>query len=182
MPGMLSGWRSTAGCGPGARRSGSTKVSRAVAQLAGRGREKLELESRNQIADLEPIRSEAFVINYQRAEDVRKLLTDPQQRLLSKPGSATFDPRTNQLFVQDTAARLEEVRRLIARIDVAVPQVLIESRIVEADDRFGRLALGLRGLGGGRRHREERRGKEDEQMEFHGCGAREDFDQVPLSV
>jgi type IV pilus assembly protein PilQ len=106
-------------------------------------REKLELESRNQIADLEPVRSEAFVINYQRAEDVRKLLTDPQQRLLSKRGSATFDPRTNQLFVQDTAARLEEVRRLIARIDVAVPQVLIESRIVEADDRFGR-SLGVR--------------------------------------
>jgi type IV pilus assembly protein PilQ len=106
-------------------------------------REKLELESRNQIADLEPVRSEAFVINYQRAEDVRKLLTDPQQRLLSKRGSATFDPRTNQLFVQDTAARLEEVRRLIARIDVAVPQVLIESRIVEADDRFGR-SLGVK--------------------------------------
>ena len=106
-------------------------------------REKLELESRNQIADLEPVRSEAFVINYQRAEDVRKLLTDPQQRLLSKRGSASFDPRTNQLFVQDTTARLEEVRRLIARIDVAVPQVLIESRIVEADDRFGR-SLGVR--------------------------------------
>jgi type IV pilus assembly protein PilQ len=51
-------------------------------------REKLELESRHQIADLGPVCSEAFLINCQRAEDVRKLLTDPQQRPLSKRGSA----------------------------------------------------------------------------------------------
>jgi type IV pilus assembly protein PilQ len=66
--------------------------------------------------------------------------------LLSKRGSVVVDPRTNQLFVQDTASRLEEVRRLLQRIDVAVPQVLIEARIVEADDRFSR-SLGVR-LGG----------------------------------
>jgi type IV pilus assembly protein PilQ len=99
-------------------------------------KEKLELEARNQIADLEPLRTENFVINYQKADDVRKLLVDDKQRLLSKRGSVMVDPRTNQMFVQDTTSRLEEVRRLLQRIDVPVAQVLIEARIVEADDRF----------------------------------------------
>ncbi|MGZ9031210.1 MAG: type IV pilus secretin PilQ, partial [Burkholderiaceae bacterium] len=106
-------------------------------------KEKLELEARSQIADLEPLRSEAFVVNYQKAEDVRKLLTDDKQRMISKRGSVAVDTRTNQLFVQDTAARLEDVRRMLQRIDVAVPQVLIEARIVEADDKFSR-NLGVR--------------------------------------
>jgi type IV pilus assembly protein PilQ len=111
-------------------------------------KEKLELESRIQIADLEPLRYEAFVVNYQKAEDVRKLLTDDKQRLLSKRGTVAVDPRTNQLFVQDTASHLEEVRRMLQRIDIAVPQVLIEARIVEADDKFSR-NLGVRfGYGG----------------------------------
>jgi type IV pilus assembly protein PilQ len=109
-------------------------------------KEKLDLEARSQIADLEPLRAESFVVNYQKAEDVRRLLVDPQQRMLSKRGTAVVDPRTNQLFVRDTAARLEEVRRLLQKIDVQVPQVLIEARIVEADDRFSR-NLGVR-LGG----------------------------------
>ena len=99
-------------------------------------KEKLELEARNQIADLEPLRTENFVVNYQKAEDVRHLLVDDKQRLLSKRGSVTVDARTNQMFVQDTTARLEEVRRLLQRIDIPVPQVLIEARIVEADDTF----------------------------------------------
>ena len=106
-------------------------------------KEKLELEARNQISELEPLRSEAFVVNYQKAEDVRKLLSDDKQRLLSKRGSVAVDPRTNQIFVQDTTARLEDVRRLLQRIDIPVPQVLIEARIVEADDKFSR-NLGVR--------------------------------------
>jgi len=109
-------------------------------------KEKLELEARNQIQELEPLRSEAFVVNYQKADEVRRLLVDDKQRLLSKRGSVAVDPRTNQLFVQDTVARLEDVRRLLQRIDIPVPQVLIEARIVEADDRFSR-NLGIR-LGG----------------------------------
>ncbi|HTT10430.1 MAG TPA: type IV pilus secretin PilQ [Burkholderiaceae bacterium] len=99
-------------------------------------KEKLELEARNQIADLEPLRTENFVVNYQKVDDVRKLLVDDKQRLLSKRGSVMVDARTNQMFVQDTTARLEEVRRLLQRIDVPVPQVLIEARIVEANDQF----------------------------------------------
>jgi len=115
-------------------------------------KEKLDLEARSQIAELEPLRSEAFVVNYQKAEDVRRLLTDDKQRMLSKRGTVVVDTRTNQLFVQDTAARLEDVRRLLQRVDVAVPQVLIEARIVEADDKFSR-NLGVR-LGYGKANNE----------------------------
>src|SRR5262249_5882694 len=75
--------------------------------------------------------------------DMQKLLSDPQQRVLSKRGSAVVDARTNTLFVQDTPTRLEEVRRLIQRVDIAVRQVMIESRIVEATDSFSR-NLGVR--------------------------------------
>jgi type IV pilus assembly protein PilQ len=99
-------------------------------------KEKLELEARSQIQELEPLHTENFVVNYQKADDVRKLLVDEKQRMLSKRGSVVVDDRTNQMFVQDTSATLEEVRRLIARIDIPVPQVLIEARIVEADDEF----------------------------------------------
>src|SRR5262249_53439302 len=101
-------------------------------------REKLALEARNQIADLEPTRTEAFQLNYQKALDMQKLLSDPLQRVLSKRGSAVVDARTNTLFVQDTTTRLEDVRRLIQRVDIPVRQVMIESRIVEATDSFSR--------------------------------------------
>jgi type IV pilus assembly protein PilQ len=106
-------------------------------------KEKIELESRQQISDLEQTRTEAFQLNYQKADAVQKILSDASQRILSKRGSAVLDARTNTLFVQDTPTKLEEVRRLVAKIDVAVPQVLIEARIVEADDKFGR-NLGVR--------------------------------------
>lgn len=101
-------------------------------------REKLALEAANQIQDLEQTRTESFQLNYQKAADLQKLLSDPTQRILSKRGSAVVDARTNTLFVQDTPSRLEEVRRLIAKIDVAVRQVMIEARIVEASDSFSR--------------------------------------------
>ena len=96
-----------------------------------------------QINDLEPLRTESFQLNYQKAADVQKLLSDPAQRILSKRGSAVVDARTNMLFVQDMPSRLDEVRRLIRQIDVAVRQVLIEARIVEANDTFSQ-NLGVR--------------------------------------
>lgn len=101
-------------------------------------KEKLALESQQQIADLEPTRTESFQLNYQKGDNVIKILTDDRQRLLSRRGSAVYDPRTNTVFVQDTASRLEEIRKLIAKIDVAVRQVMIEARIVEAIDTFAR--------------------------------------------
>ncbi len=106
-------------------------------------REKLALEAQQQINDLEQTRTESFQMSYQKAADVQKLLADPNQRILSKRGSAVVDARTNTLFVQDTPSRLEDVRRLLAKIDVPVRQVMIEARIVEADETFSR-NLGVR--------------------------------------
>src|SRR5213075_1268887 len=74
-------------------------------------------------------------------------------RILSKRGSAVVDTRTNTLFVQDTPGRLDEVRRLLAKIDVPVRQVMIEARIVEANDSFSKnlgVRLGLNDTSGGR--------------------------------
>ncbi|TAK92627.1 MAG: type IV pilus secretin PilQ [Burkholderiaceae bacterium] len=101
-------------------------------------KEKLEFEAKQQISELEPLRTESFQLNYQKAENFQKILTDEKQRILSKRGSAVIDPRTNQLFVQDIPSKLEEMRNLLAKIDVAARQVLIEARIVEADDKFSR--------------------------------------------
>jgi type IV pilus assembly protein PilQ len=101
-------------------------------------REKLALEARAQISDLEPLRTESMQVNYQKAADFQKLLSDSTQKILSKRGSAVVDVRTNTVFVQDTPSRLEEVRKLLKQIDIPVRQVMIESRIVEANDTFSR--------------------------------------------
>jgi type IV pilus assembly protein PilQ len=116
-------------------------------------REKLALEAQAQINDLEPVRTESFQLNYQKGADFQALLSNPNQRILSKRGSAVVDARTNTVFVQDTPARLEEVRKLLRKVDVPVRQVMIESRIVEASDLFSRslgVRLGYREEGGGR--------------------------------
>jgi type IV pilus assembly protein PilQ len=101
-------------------------------------KEKLTLESQQQIGELEAVRTESFALNYQKAAEVQALLSSTTQKILSKRGSAVVDARTNTVFVQDVPARLEEVRKLIAQIDVAVRQVMIEARIVEATDSFSR--------------------------------------------
>jgi type IV pilus assembly protein PilQ len=106
-------------------------------------KEKLELEQKAQISDLEPLRSESFQLNYQKAEAFRTVFgldagSDGKNRMLSKRGSATIDPRTNQVFVTDIAARLEDVRKLIQKVDIATKQVLVEARLVEANDGFSR--------------------------------------------
>jgi type IV pilus assembly protein PilQ len=101
-------------------------------------KEKLALESRQQIGELEALRTESFVLNYQKAAEVQALLSSTTQKILSKRGSAVVDARTNTVFVQDIPSRLEEVRKLIAQIDVAVRQVMIEARIVVATDNFSK--------------------------------------------
>lgn len=106
-------------------------------------KEKLLLESQQQIEELEPIRTESFQLNYQKADVLQKLLADPAGKVLSKRGSAVMDARTNILFVQDTPTKLDEVAALVKKVDVAVRQVLIEARIVEATDTFGR-SIGAR--------------------------------------
>ncbi|WP_293932039.1 type IV pilus secretin PilQ [Iodobacter sp.] len=112
-------------------------------------KEKQELEARKQIDELEPTRTESFQLRYQKAEDLKKMLTDEKQQMLSKRGSIVIDARTNTLFVQDISSKLEQVRSVISKIDVAVRQVQIEARIVEANDGFSR-ELGVK-LGWGSR-------------------------------
>lgn len=110
-------------------------------------KERLELEQRAQIAELEPMMTETFQLNYQKAESFQKVFgLDGQPgrgSILSRRGSASAEPRSNKLFVTDTPARLAEVRRLIQLTDVPQRQVMIEARIVEADDRFNK-NLGVR--------------------------------------
>ncbi|MBK8385911.1 MAG: type IV pilus secretin PilQ [Candidatus Accumulibacter propinquus] len=106
-------------------------------------KEKLEFESKAQIGDLEPLQTESFQMNYIKAEAVQKLLIDPKQTLLSKRGSALLDDRSNMMFVKDTPSRLDDVRAMIAKVDVPVRQVMIEARIVEAGDSFAK-NLGIR--------------------------------------
>ena len=119
-------------------------------------KEKLELESKAQIAALEPVRTQAFQLNYVKAEEVAKGLNGQQagqgggggqgassSRIISSRGNIVYEARTNQLFVSDTPTKLEEVAQIIARIDIPVRQVLIEARIVEATDTFGR-SLGVK--------------------------------------
>ena len=115
-------------------------------------KEKLELESKVSVLNLEPVRTQSFQMNYAKADEVAKQLTGAgggeksAGRTLSQRGSATADLRTNQIFVTDVPSRLEQVQQLIAKLDIPVRQVLIEARIVEASDSFGR-SLGVK-LGG----------------------------------
>lgn len=106
-------------------------------------KEKLELEQKAQIADLEPVKTEIFQLNYQKAESFKQVFAldgagGGNNRILSKRGSAVIDPRTNQLFVTDIPSKLEDVRKLVQKTDVASKQVLIEARIVEASDTFSK--------------------------------------------
>ncbi|MBQ0944388.1 type IV pilus secretin PilQ [Ideonella sp. 4Y16] len=156
--------------GLGMRKSGNVLWIAPKDELA--AKEQVELEAKKKIAELEPLRTQAFQLNYTKSEDVAKALIGTSTgggggagsgssggnnatRILSPRGSVLFEQRTNQLFVSDIPSKLEEVQQMIAKIDIPVRQVLIEARIVEADDKFGR-ALGaklgvadLRGLRGG---------------------------------
>ena len=101
-------------------------------------REKLELESQQQIEELAPLRSELVQVNYAKSSDLASLLKSKENKLLSERGSVTIDERTNTLLVQDTAAKLNEIRELVQQLDIPVRQVLIESRIVIANNDFAR--------------------------------------------
>ncbi len=113
-------------------------------------REKQELESKASIESLETLRTQGFQMNYAKASDIAsQIQSSGAARILSNRGSVIAEPRTNQLFVTDTSTKLEQVQQLISKLDVPVRQVMIEARIVEADDTFGK-SLGVR-LGGGSR-------------------------------
>jgi type IV pilus assembly protein PilQ len=110
-------------------------------------KERLEMEQRAQISELEPLITETFQLNYQKADAFRQVFGLDGQvgrgSILSRRGSASAEPRTNKLFVTDTPSRLEEVRKLIQLTDIPTRQVMIEARIVEADNTFSK-SLGVK--------------------------------------
>lgn len=138
--------------GLGMRKSGSVLWIAPKDEIDARTRK--DYESAMAIEKLEPLRTQGFQLNYAKATDMITQIASNSgggggstTRFLSERGSAIAEPRTNQLFVTDTAAKLEEVKTLLATLDIPVRQVLIEARIVEARDTFGR-SLGVK-LGGG---------------------------------
>ena len=117
-------------------------------------KDKAQLEAMQAIDDLEPLRTEVFQLKYQKAEAFKEILTGSKssggaggagqnKSILSKRGTAVMDPRTNTLFIQDTEKKLAEIQNLIDKTDIPVRQVMIESRLVIADEKFGK-ELGAR--------------------------------------
>lgn len=121
-----------------------------------RAKEKAELEARKEIQGLEPLKTQSFQLNYTKAEEIVKSIKSSgttsgrggqtSGNLLSDRGSIIAEKRTNQIFVTDIPSKLEAIQELVTKLDVPVRQVLIEARIVEAVDSFGK-SLGVR-LGG----------------------------------
>jgi type IV pilus assembly protein PilQ len=106
-------------------------------------REKLELEAQKQIEELAPLRSEFIQVNYAKAAVLATLLKAEENSLMTDRGRVSVDERTNTLLVRDTGEAINSIRELVATLDIPVRQVLIESRIVIADDSFNR-DLGVR--------------------------------------
>lgn len=118
------------------RKNGNVILVAPAEELA--AKEKQVFESQQQIDDVEPMKTEVFTLNYMRADALKEILSDPKQKILSKRGSAVIDPRTNTVFVQDIPKYLEQVQAIINKTDIPVKQVMIESRLVIADEKFGK--------------------------------------------
>ena len=119
------------------RQNGNVILIAPTEELA--SQEKLELQSQKQIEELAPLRTEFIEINYAKAGDIASLLSSAGEggsSVLSSRGSATVDARTNVIMIRDTADVLSEIRKMIAKLDIPVQQVLIESRIVIANNDF----------------------------------------------
>lgn len=145
--------------GLGMRKTGNVILVAPQDELS--AREKQQLESKVNVENLEPLKTQVFQLKFAKAPDIMLRMTNPvgnagqtangqnqrvQSGMLSARGNVSADPRTNQLFVTDIPSRLRDIEALLARIDVAVRQVVIEARIVEASDSFGK-SIGVR-LGG----------------------------------
>jgi type IV pilus assembly protein PilQ len=125
--------------GLGMRQAGNVMMVAPQEEIA--AREKLELESQKQLAELAPLKTEFIEVNYAKAADVATLLKtegNEGNKLVSKDGRVSVDQRTNTLLIQETAEKLAEIRKVITTLDVPVRQVLIESRIVIANQDFSR--------------------------------------------
>ncbi|MGH8180826.1 MAG: type IV pilus secretin PilQ [Steroidobacteraceae bacterium] len=127
--------------GLGQRKEGNVILVAPQAELA--SREKADLAAQNSVQQLEPLRSEYLQINYAKAADLATLVKSQSNSLLSKRGNVAVDDRTNTLLLQDTPENLDQINRLVARLDIPVRQVEIEARIVLVNDDFER-QLGAR--------------------------------------
>jgi len=131
------------------RKTGNVLLIAPKDELA--AQDKQNLEARNTLQGLESVRTQDFKLNYAKVADIAKGLLGSGEtgatKILSSRGSVISEVRTNQLFVTDIPSKLEQVASLIRKLDIPVRQVLIEARIVEATDTFGR-SLGVK-LGGG---------------------------------
>ncbi|MGI9222174.1 MAG: type IV pilus secretin PilQ [Woeseiaceae bacterium] len=130
------------------RQNGNVIIVAPAEEIA--ARETADLAAQNAIQELEPLYSEFLQVNYAKAEDLAILISgDGGNSLLSDRGSIAVDDRTNTLLVQDTAERLQNVRRMVRTLDIPIKQVLIETRIVVVGDSFSRdlgIRLGVTGV------------------------------------
>jgi type IV pilus assembly protein PilQ len=134
--------------GLGMRKTGNVLWIAPKDELA--AKEKQDFEAKAAIQNIEPLKTQSFQLNYTKAAEIA-LQIQPSgsgtaasaRGLLSSRGSVISEPRTNQLFVTDIPSKLEQVQELISKLDIAIRQVLIEARIVEADDTFGK-SLGVK--------------------------------------
>ncbi|CAA6804706.1 MAG: Type IV pilus biogenesis protein PilQ [uncultured Thiotrichaceae bacterium] len=131
----------------GMRENGSVIWVAPSSELDAKDARALEIARRK--IELEPVVTEYIPINYAKAADLLQLIErrstgeEEGHSLLSQRGSVSSDERTNTLLVKDTAEQIAQIRDLIKVLDVPVQQVLIESRIVIANDEFGK-ELGAR--------------------------------------
>ncbi len=139
-------------------------------------RERQELESQKQIAELAPLRRELIQVNYAKATDMAKLFQSVTSAdgAADDRGSITVDDRTNSIIAYQTQDRLDELRRIIAQLDIPVRQVLIEARIVEANVNYNK-ALGVRWGGSVRNGRWDVSGKDGVQAFDEDTGQRVGF-------
>ena len=140
--------------GLGKRQQGNVMLVAPVSELA--ARDKVELEAQKQTSELAPLRTELIQVNYAKAADVAALLRRGEDSVMSERGRVTVDDRTNSLLILETRENLGDIRSLISQLDIPVRQVLIESRIVIANNdysrelgaRFGVSAVGTNGNNG----------------------------------
>ena len=139
-------------------------------------RERQELESQKQIAELAPLRRELIQVNYAKATDMAKLFQSVTSAdgAADDRGSITVDDRTNSIIAYQTQDRLDELRRIIAQLDIPVRQVMIEARIVEASVDYNK-ALGVRWGGSARNGRWDVSGKDGVQAFDPDTGQRFGF-------
>ena len=109
-------------------------------------KDKAILTQQREIDELGPLYSRTFQLKYKNVEEFRKILKlddsssggNGSKTILSSRGSALIDPATNTLVITDNTFILQKFEKLIAELDVPARQVMVEARIVEAEDGFSR--------------------------------------------